>query len=68
LTLPITSEAERGFSKLSFIKNKYRSKMKDERLNYLSILSIENDITRTITYEEALKEYANAKCRKKLRV
>jgi len=69
LTLPITScEAERGFSKLSFIKNKYRSKMRDERLNYLSILSIENDITRTITYEEALKEYANAKCRKKLRV
>jgi len=42
--------------------------MRDERLNYLSILSIENDITRTITYEEALKEYANAKCRKKLRV
>jgi len=42
--------------------------MRDERLNYLSILSIENDITRTITYEEVLKEYANAKCRKKLRV
>jgi len=43
MTLPVTScEAERNFSKPSLIKNKFWSKMLQERLNYLSVLSIEN--------------------------
>lgn len=66
ITLPITScEAERNFSKLSIIKNKYRSTMLESRLNDLSILSIENDITQSLDYDETIKEYATIKCRKK---
>lgn len=65
LTIPITScEAERSFSKMAYIKNKYRSTMSDERLNNLSILSIEHDITRSISYDEAIREYVSVKCRR----
>ena len=65
LTLPITScEAERAFSKLTFIKNKYRTTMLEVRLNYLSILSIENDLTKSVSYDEVIREFANKKCRK----
>jgi len=59
-----SSEAERNFSKLSVIKNKFRSTMLVERLNYLSVFSAENDIIKS-SYEEAIKEYAAKKCRKK---
>lgn len=39
LALPITScEAERSFSRMSYIENKYRTAMTNERLKYLSIL------------------------------
>lgn len=66
LTLPVTScEAERAFSRMAYIKNKYRSTMLDDRLNYLSILSIENDLTKRISYDMAIKEFASSKCRRK---
>ena len=66
MTLPITScEAERNFSKLSTIKNKLWSTMLEERLNYLPVLSIENDVIKLSSHEEAIKEYAAKKCRKK---
>jgi len=49
MSLPMTScEAERNFSDLSLIKNKFRSTMLEERLNYLSVLSIENDIIKSL--------------------
>jgi len=68
MTLPIMScEAERNFSKLSTIKNKLWSTMLQERLNYLSILSIGNDVIKSLSYEEAIKEYAAKKCRKMYR-
>jgi hypothetical protein len=54
-------EAERNFSELSVIKNKFWSTMLVERLNFLSV---ENDIIKS-SYEEAIKEHANKKCRKK---
>ena len=41
--------------------------MRDERLNYLSILSIKNVIFRSITNEsndEGITEYARLKCRR----
>jgi len=48
-TLPITScEAERNISDLLVIKNKFRSTMLEERLNYLSVLSIENYIIKSL--------------------
>jgi hypothetical protein len=46
-----SSEAERNFSKLSVIKNKFQSTMLVERLNYLSVFSAENGIKSS--YEEA---------------
>ena len=62
LTLPMTScEAEREFSKLTFIKNKYRTTMLELRLNYLSILSIENELTKSVSYDEVIREFANKK-------
>ena len=65
MTLPITScEAERKFSKLSVIKNKFCSTMLWVSQGYFSTLSIEN-ITKSLSYEEAIKEYAAKKCRKK---
>jgi hypothetical protein len=39
--------------------------MLNKRLNYLSILSIENDITKSLPYEEVINEYAAKKCKQK---
>jgi hypothetical protein len=36
--------------------------MLEERLNYLFILSIENFTTKSLAFEEAIKEYAAKKC------
>jgi len=66
MILPITGyEAEENFSKLAVLKNKFRSTILQEILNYLSILSIKNHITEPLSYEEAIKEHAAKKCRKK---
>ena len=66
LTMPITScEAERYFSKLAFIKNKFRSTMTEDRLNFLSILSIENYIARKLSYDNRVHEYVAREHRKK---
>jgi len=40
--------------------------MVEERLNYLSVLSIENYITKPLSNEEAIKYYSAKKCRKKV--
>ena len=61
MTLPKTScEAEINYSKLSITK-KNRSSMIEERMNYLPILSIENYITNSLSYEEAIKAHAAPK-------
>jgi len=39
--------------------------MLGERVYYLSVLSIENYIIKSLSNEEAIKEYAAKKCRKK---
>jgi hypothetical protein len=38
--------------------------MLEEKLYYLFILSTENDITKSLSYEQAIKVYAAKKCRK----
>ncbi|XP_046737115.1 uncharacterized protein LOC124405892 [Diprion similis] len=43
---------ERSFSKLSRIKNELRSTMLQERLNNLSLMSIERDVLEQIDFEE----------------
>jgi hypothetical protein len=34
-------------------------------MNYLCVLATENDITKSLSYEEAIKEYAVKICRNK---
>lgn len=52
LTLPSSScTAEKAFSKLKRIKNKYRTTLTQEHLNSLIILSSENDILETINLD-----------------
>jgi hypothetical protein len=64
VTLPVTNcEAERNLSKLSIKKtNKFRLTMLEDRLDYTSVLSIENVTTKSLSFEEAIKEYAAKKC------
>ncbi|XP_050063090.1 zinc finger MYM-type protein 1-like [Aphis gossypii] len=65
LTMPVTAATcERSFSKLKLIKNFLRSTMGQERLSNLSILSIENEVTREINFEDVIDEFAAIKSRK----
>ena len=56
---------ERTFSKLSRIKNELRSTMTHNRLNNLSLMSIERDILNEINFDEAVETFATKKVRKK---
>ncbi|XP_065642775.1 uncharacterized protein LOC136074390 [Hydra vulgaris] len=65
-TLPVTvASAERGFSKLKLIKTFHRSTMVDESLSSLAMLSIENEVARTLSYEGIINEFASMKTRRK---
>ena len=58
LTMPITScEAESNFSKLFFIKNKFRSTIAEELLNTLLILSLHNYITGKLSCHKIISDY-----------
>jgi len=62
MTLPSASrEAERNFSKLSILKDKFRLTTLEERLNFLSVVSIQNDITKSLSYDDAIRECAAKK-------
>jgi hypothetical protein len=56
---------ERIFSKLSVIKTQLRTAMLEERLNYLSIVSVENNTKKPLLCEDAIIECAAKTCRKK---
>lgn len=56
---------ERSFSKLKLIKNDLRSGMKQERLNYLSVMSIESDILELIDFSEIIRDFSEQKTRKR---
>ena len=64
--LPVSvAQAERSFSKLAIIKKNYlRSTMSQERLNGLSIISIEHELTRQINFNEVLRDFSNMKIRR----
>lgn len=65
LTMPVTvASGERSFSKLKLIKTYLRSTISQERLNNLAMISIENDIAKTIDLENILRDFANKKARK----
>ncbi|XP_050509357.1 zinc finger MYM-type protein 1-like [Diabrotica virgifera virgifera] len=63
LCIPVANvSAERSFSK---IENNFRSSMTQERLNNLSILSIESDVTKAINYDDIIDDLAKEKSREK---
>ena len=57
-------EGERAFSKLKLIKNFLRSTMLQDKLSDLALLSIENEITRKLTFDEIIDDFARMKSRK----
>ena len=65
-TLPVTSATtERSFSKLKLIKNFLRTKMTQERLSSLALLSIEHEKASEIDIDEAIKMFVSAKAGRK---
>ena len=64
-TIPATvAEAERSFSKLNLIKNYLRSTMAQERLTALGMLSIENQLAKTLNFDKLIDKFANKRARK----
>jgi hypothetical protein len=60
LTIPMTvASAERSFSKLKQLKNCLRSTMLQERLNGLTMCSIEKDILDKINLDTVLEDFAS---------
>lgn len=67
LTIPSSNcSAERAFSKLKRVKNKYRTTINQENLTALMILASENDVFQTIDNETIIQEFCHTKARKKL--
>jgi hypothetical protein len=59
LTIPVTVAcAERSFSKLKLIKSYLRSIMSQERLNELTILSIEKKMLKNLEYKNLINNFA----------
>ena len=57
------ASAERSFSKLKLIKLYLQSSMSQERLNGLSILSIERDMAEKLDYTNLMNEFAGRNVR-----
>jgi hypothetical protein len=65
LTIPVTvASAERSFSKLKLIKSYLRSTMSQERLNQLTILSIEKKTLENLEYKNLIGNFASQKARR----
>ena len=65
LSLMITNATgERSFSKLKLILNEKRTCMKQERLNYLSLMSIESELLKKVEFEDVLRTFVEMKSRK----
>nr|XP_055051180.1 zinc finger MYM-type protein 1-like [Misgurnus anguillicaudatus] len=65
VTLPVTvASAERSFSRLKLIKTYLRSSMSQERLSGLSIIAINHDVGRQLSYDDIIDDFAMRKCRR----
>lgn len=65
VTIPVTvATAERSFSKLKRIKTYLRSTMVQERLNGLALISINHDVSRQISFDDTIDEFAARKTRR----
>ena len=61
LTFPISSAScERSFSCLKRVKNYLRNRMSDNRLNQLSLLSIEKDVCLRVDTEKVIERFATS--------
>lgn len=58
--------AERSFSTLKRLKTYLRSTMEQERLNALTILTIESDLTTSLDFDNIINSFAAMKSRRKL--
>jgi len=66
LTLPVSNcEGERSFSLLSRVKNELRTRMTQKRLNALSLMAIESELTRELDFNDVVDDFAKLKARKK---
>ena len=66
LSLMVTNcTGERSFSKLNIIKDRLRNSMGQERLNNLTIMSIEYELLRNMETTSIINEFAYDKSRKK---
>lgn len=65
LVIMVTNcSGERTFSRLEIIKNRLRTSMHDDRLNLLSIMSIESDVLDSLSFDEVIHDFALKKSRK----
>ena len=55
---------ERSFLRLKRIKNELRSTTGQDRLSMLSLMSIENDILRSLDFNDLIADFAMRKVRK----
>lgn len=61
MTIAVTSaESERSFSALKRIKTPLRSRMVEERLSALTVLSIEKEIAEKMDFNEVIDEFASS--------
>lgn len=66
LTMPCTNcSSERSFSALKRIETRLRSCMTQERLDGLSLLTIESDVTSSLNFDSIIETFAVKKARKK---
>jgi hypothetical protein len=62
----IAPSTERSFSKLKSLKNYFRSKISQERLNGLAILSIEKKLLYEINLDAIVTDFASRNIRRKI--
>lgn len=60
ILIPIsTASCERSFSSMKRIKSYLRTRMTNERLNNISILSVEKDISKLIDFNDVVEKFAS---------
>lgn len=65
VTIPVTvAAAERSFSRLKLIKTYLRSTMGQERLNGLALMSINQEVSRKISFDDTIDDFAARKSRR----
>lgn len=65
LILPVTNTSgERSFSKLKLVKNRLRSTVGQDRLNHLTLMSLESDLVQKLDFSDLIKDFAAKKSRR----